>query len=132
MVLFSTGRYDQRYDEPFLVEEIMNIVNKIHIAIDFSETPGAREKKDGEFSGQQFLEEQLLPKFKDAMSKRGLLLIDLDDTWGYPSSFISGSFGELSKQFGALKTLRHLTFKSDDDRLLIDQIKKVIKDPEAR
>lgn len=107
----------------------MQIVNKIKISTDFTETPGARFREDGEFSAQEFLEDILLAKFEEAVNKNGLLEVDLDDVWGYASSFISGSFGKLSKDKGKDLVLKHITWKSNDDPLLIDKIKAIIEEP---
>jgi hypothetical protein len=60
----------------------------IVIATDFSDAPGARYRADGPKSGEEFLEDLLRPKFKAALAAGGLLLVDLDGTWGYASSFI--------------------------------------------
>ena len=70
--------------------------DKIIIAQDFSDHPASRYKVDGDWSGEKFLEEILLPKFEKALEGSYILLIDLDGVFGYPSSFVSGSFGKLS------------------------------------
>lgn len=102
---------------------------KINIARDFSDAPGARYRKDGEKSGEEFYEEILHPKFQEAIEKDIRLFIDMDNTWGYPSSFISGSFGRLSHQYGKDLVKDHLELKSDDDKSLITLIKKEIDNP---
>ena len=107
-------------------------MGKIKIAIDFSDTPGARYRTDGDFSGQEFLEELLGPEFERCQSTGEKLLIDLDDCWGYPSSFLSGSFGVLSERYGADACLEVLEFKSADDPNLETEIRRVIVSPEAR
>ena len=107
----------------------MEIHNKIIIAADFTTTPGARYKKDGEFSGQEFLEKILLPKFEEVVKSNSLLLIDLDKVWGYPSSFVSGSFGKLSQMKGADLVLKHVKFKSDDNSTRLEKIIAEIKNP---
>src|SRR5262249_15488736 len=94
----------------------------IVIAADFSDAPGARYKTDGPKSGEEFLEELLRPKFEAARAAGGLLLVDLDGTWGYASSFISGAFGALAHEFGAKIVNEHLRFKSDEDPLLLETI----------
>ena len=68
----------------------------INIAKDFTDTPGGRYREDGDFSGQQFLEELLRPAYEEAKRDGKKLIIELDDVCGYPSSFVSGSFGKLS------------------------------------
>ena len=51
---------------------------KISVANDFSRTPGARYRTDGDFSGQEFYEEILIMDFKLAKESRSKLIIDLD------------------------------------------------------
>ena len=101
----------------------------IIIATDFTDAPGARYKEDGPFSGEEFYERLLLPAYQDVVRNKGILLIDLDDTWGYASSFISGAFGKLSQNFGAEIVLKHLLFKSDDSPALIQKVQNEIRNP---
>ena len=58
----------------------MKAVNKLELIIarDFSKSPGPRDKEEGDFSGEQFREEVLLPKLHEAQSKGCVLLVDLD------------------------------------------------------
>lgn len=107
----------------------MKIVESIKIADDFSVHPGARYEADGDFSGEKFLKELLLPKFTKAVEQGGLLFIDLDRAFGYPSSFVSGSFGKLSTENGAELILKHIKFKSDDNKLRLERILKEIRSP---
>ncbi len=107
----------------------MEIKDKIVIAEEFTDTPGARDRDDGSFSGQQFLEDILLKRFNEAVEGDYILLIDLDKVWGYPSSFVSGSFGKLSMDRGSELLLRHLDFKSEKNPLRIDKIVNEIKNP---
>jgi hypothetical protein len=110
----------------------MKIEDKILIASDFSQTPGARYREDGEFSGEQFLEELLLPKFTKAVENKYILFVDLDKVWGYPSSFVSGSFGKLSIQYGADVLLKHIEFKSEDNGFRLEKIIKEINKPSKK
>lgn len=68
----------------------------INIAKDFTDAPGGRYREDGEYSGQQFFEDLLEPAYEEAKREKKILIIELDDVYGYPSSFVSGSFGKLS------------------------------------
>jgi len=74
---------------------------EIKILTDFSFTPGARDYDDGKLSGQEFYETLLKSKFKEAIEQNVKLKIDLDGVEGYPSSFLSESFGLLGNEFGA-------------------------------
>jgi len=85
---------------------------------DFAEIPGARYIKDGDNSAEEFFL-KVLKKIADQTlleSSFDNLLIDLDNTRGYPSSFIS----ELSKLCSinykkAKKVKQRLSIKSDED-----------------
>lgn len=107
----------------------MEIKDHIIIAKDFTTTPGARYRRDGEFSGEQFLDEILLKKFEKAVAEKYILQIDLDKVWGYPSSFVSGSFGKLSISKGANLVLKHIHFKSDENPIRLEKIINEIKFP---
>ncbi len=107
---------------------------KITISSEFTDAPGARYITDGPKSGEEFYNELLRPRFLEAKEKNGKLLVDLDNTWGYASSFISGSFGRLSREFGQTDAIKHLDLKSEDDPLLktkiLDEIKKQYNEQE--
>jgi len=100
----------------------------IRIAEVFGITPGARNIDEGTYSGEEFLEKVLLPEFDKAEEERVTLLIDLDDTEGYATSFLEEAFGGLARKYGAKKVFKTLEFKSDDEPLLIDEIKTYIKE----
>lgn len=102
---------------------------KIIIHSDFSDSPGARYIKDGPFSGEEFFDNHLLPKFQEAIDNNEKLVIDLDGVWGYPSSFVSGSFGKLSIQFGAEKVLNTIEFISNESLTRKERIISEIKMP---
>lgn len=109
----------------------MKIKDTIVIATEFSEDPGAREEADGINSGARFYQELLLPRFKKAIEEGYKLLIDLDGVFGYPSSFVSGSFGQLSMEYTPERVLQHLEFKSNRRPIRIDKIVFEIKHPET-
>lgn len=102
---------------------------KIIVSSDFSDAPGARYRKDGSKSGEEFYEDLLKPRFLEAEKDGVKLEIDLDNVWGYASSFISGSFGRLSAEFGNEKVMKVLELKSSDDPLLIKKIQEEIDSP---
>ena len=57
----------------------MEIKDRIKISINFSDHPGARYRKDGEWSGEKFLEEILLSKFEKAVKGDYILEIDANE-----------------------------------------------------
>lgn len=105
------------------------IKDKIIIATDFSDTLGARYKSDGPHSAEEFLEKLLRPKFKKALSEKYKILVDLDGVWGYPSSFVSGTFGVLSLESGADIVLENIEFKSEENLIRLEKIIFEIKRP---
>jgi hypothetical protein len=107
----------------------MEIKDTLIIAKEFKDNPGARERKDGPNSGQEFLEDLFVDRFDKAVNEGYIILVDLTGVWGYPSSFISGSFGKLSMERGADLLLKHLKFKSDKNPMNIDKIVNEIKNP---
>ena len=107
----------------------MEIKDTLVIASEFVDNPGARDRDDGPHSGQEFLEDLLLDRFNKAVEGNYILQIDLDGVWGFPSSFISGSFGVLSMTRGSAVILKHLSFKSSRGNLKIEKITNEIKNP---
>ena len=101
----------------------------INIKNDFSDSPGARYRKDGPHSGQEFYEEILKKKFDEALQQGIKLEINLDGVWGYPSSFVSGSFGKLSLEYSAEVVLEHIVFISSESETRKDRIIEEIKHP---
>jgi hypothetical protein len=100
----------------------------ISIAREFSDTPGPRSRTEGEFSGQQFLEELLEPRFEEAIKSRAKLRIDFDGTEGYATSFLEAAFGGLARKYSAEQILMTLEFKCEDEPLLKNEITTYIKE----
>ena len=69
--------------------------NLIEIAREFSRYPGPRYRQHGEFSGEQFRDELLIPALKRAIAAGDVLTVVLDDVAGYGSSFLEEAFGGL-------------------------------------
>ncbi len=81
----------------------------ISIAEDFSPSPAGRFRSDGPFPGEAFRDDFLLPKLKDSDQ----ILILLDGTSGYGSSFLEEAFGGLvRKGFKESELRRKLRFES--------------------
>lgn len=104
----------------------------INIVQDFTDTPGARYRTDGDYSGQEFLENILKPKFELALKEKQKLVIDLSHLWGLPSSFVSGSFGLLSIEKTAKLLLDNMEFISVDNPLRIEKVINEIKNPQRK
>jgi hypothetical protein len=63
----------------------------INIAEDFSRYPAGRYRSDGEFAGQRFREGHLVPALRDYSH----VVVQMDGTLGYGSSFLEEAFGGL-------------------------------------
>jgi hypothetical protein len=100
----------------------------ITIAKDFSKFPAGRFRRDGEFSGEAFRERHLVPAF----AKFRNIVIELDGTAGYGSSFLEEAFGGLVRGRVATKEeiKGRLQCKSSDESLLAE-IQEYVDDAEA-
>ena len=100
---------------------------KINICKEFTDTPGARYIAEGPFSGEEFREKLLIPRYEKAKSEGEKLQIDLDGSFGYPTSFLEEAFGGLSRIYGAKEVLDIVRFISDDEPAIINDIESYIK-----
>lgn len=66
---------------------------------EFTEYPGPRYQHQGKKSGEEYYYEVLKKEFTNAMQSDSTLVIDLDGTAGYASSFIDEAFGNLIYDF---------------------------------
>lgn len=103
----------------------------IRIKDDFTRTPGHRSPDDGPFSGEQFLDEVLRPRFVAAQSHGDKLVVDLDGTAGYATSFLEAAFGGLAREFGEDAVLKTLDLRCSAEPYLPDEIREYIKDSRA-
>lgn len=104
----------------------------LKVSIDFSRTPGPRTTDEGEFSGEVFRRDVLLPRIKEAMKKGCTLLIDLDGTEGYGTSFLEESFGGLIRHEGLRYSdiVRVIEIKTNEEKYLEDDIFQYMRDAE--
>ena len=103
-------------------------MKQINIAEEYTTTPGARYKKDGAFSGEDFREKYLEPLF--ASGDRSPITINLDGTMGYATSFLEESFGGLVRKFGDKYTnkdvLDRFIFISNEEPACVNEIEQYI------
>ena len=102
-------------------------MTKVVKVSDFTKFPGPRYRKLGEFSGEEFRDDVLIP----AINQYGNdVIVDLDGTLGYGSSFLEECFGGLIRngisKADALALLSKI--KSEEDKSLILEIESYIKD----
>ncbi len=98
----------------------------IHVAADFSRTPGARYSKDGSFSGEEFREQFLEPHFGGGQDDEHITIV-LDGVRGYPTSFLEEAFGGLARMYGKARVLKRLSFECTENPLVIEEIRHYIE-----
>lgn len=103
---------------------------KIKVSTDFTKSPGGRLKSEGNYSGEEFREKLLSPKYKEAVKNNEKLVIDLDDCYGFPTSFIEEAFGGLAREIKDKNVLDYMEIISNDEPGLIDDIEKYVKSTE--
>jgi hypothetical protein len=74
----------------------------VSIAKDFSPTPGGRFTRDGPYSGEAFRKRLLEPY----IDRGDVVLVELDDVAGLPSSFLEEAFGGLFRRPNATQGIR--------------------------
>lgn len=85
--------------------------------LEYSEYPGPRYIEQGEDSGEEFYYKIIKPKFEECISTDKILVVDLDDTAGYASSFLDECFGNLVYDFDfeeIEKRLKIISFQEPD------------------
>jgi hypothetical protein len=102
-------------------------VIKINVARDFSRTPGVRYEADGDFSGEAFRKEKLEPLFEDP-NDDSKIVIELDGAEGYATAFLEEAFGGLARKYGTERCLKRLSFVSEQDKLLVEEILALLQD----
>ena len=103
----------------------------IKVINDFTNTPGARYEYQGPFSGEQFRNEILYPKFIEAEKNHEELIVDLDGGYGYGSSFLEESFGGLvrklsSENYKNIKNVKKIKIISYDNPVWTEKISNYI------
>lgn len=104
----------------------MSDMKTISIAEDFSRYPSGRDAKDGDYSGEKFLNDHLKPKMLEAIRTEQKLVVSLDGLMSCGSSFLDASFGELarSKDVGKKVVRRTLVIKHSSP--MMERIKRSI------
>lgn len=74
-------------------EEYLNV-------LDYSEYPGPRYNSQGPDSGEKFYVEKLNPAFARCIEAGDVLVVNLDGTAGFASSFLDEAFGQLTYDYG--------------------------------
>lgn len=104
---------------------------RIKISSDFSEIPGGRLKREGKHSGEEFRDELLLPKYREAEKNDTELEVDFDDCYGIGTSFLEEAFGGMVRVHHIHGMLQRLKMISNEDETIPGNISKYIKEAEG-
>ena len=107
------------------------LMTRIEIATNFSRYPGGRYRALGKFSGEQFRDDVLIP----SLQENAEVLVVLDGTVGYGSSFLEEAFGGLVRNGFSLDQLEgKLKLVANDPDFLTysTEIWQYIRDAAAR
>ncbi len=96
---------------------------EIYIANEYSETLGGRFIRGGRYSGEEFRDTLLLPRYLEALNGNKKLRIYFDGTYGYSPSFLDEAFGGLARLRKGEDTLSVMEFVSNDEPGLAGYIK---------
>lgn len=104
----------------------------IIICESFSRTPGPREKKEGPFSGELFRETILSPAFAEAIEKDYCIVVDLDGTTGYGTSFLEEVFGGLVREYSKEEVKKRIKIISEEEDYLHADIEEYIEEADKK
>lgn len=104
---------------------------KINISKEFSDAPGGRTIKEGDFSGEAFRDTILLPKYNDAEKANDKLEINFDGCYGFATSFLEEAFGGLVRIYNKKNVFDRLVLVSNEDETIPGLIEKYIRSAEA-
>ena len=100
----------------------------IHFTEEFTDTPGGRYRRHGNFSGEQFREDILRP----ALDQNDLVILDLNGAFSFPPSFIDESLGVLLDQLGEEALQKKLKIELADNPLAQRKISETFKEHAAK
>ncbi|MCU4494949.1 STAS-like domain-containing protein [Acinetobacter guillouiae] len=108
----------------------MDEVYYIDIAEKFSDSPAGRYIDDGDFCGEIFLKDYLLPNIK----KYKKLVLDFTNVLGYGSSFLEEAFGGLVRETGMSKDdfESRVEIKTANDPFLLSEINDYVDEELSR
>ncbi|MBC2887294.1 DUF4325 domain-containing protein [Brucella intermedia] len=97
----------------------LRVIEVLDIGRDFTLTPGARYKKHGDFSGEEFRTKLLAPALRRVINADGVLNVVIDTVKrSYLVSFLDEAFGGLIRDegFSLEQTNQHLNIVSSNKR----------------
>jgi hypothetical protein len=103
-------------------------IRTIHFTQEFTDTPGGRFRRHGDFSGEQFREEILRP----ALDQNDQVILDLNGAFSFPPSFIDEALGVLVDQLGEEVVRQKLKIELSGNPLATRKISDSIKEHAAK
>ena len=104
----------------------------IHVANDFYPRPSGRYKRDGDYTGQVFREELLMPNLDKIKFYGGhdVLIVDFSNVTMAGSSFLEEAFGGLVRTGKYSKDFlrKALIIKSDRRPVIVERIQRYISE----
>jgi hypothetical protein len=102
----------------------------LKVAKDFSTSPGPRYIREGDFSGELFRNTILEKQLKECIATQTILLIDLDGTAGFGTSFLEEAFGGLIRvcNINYNDILKYLQLKSEEEPYLLEDVAAYMKE----
>jgi hypothetical protein len=97
---------------------------KINVLRDYTDDPGGRF---GNYSGEDFRERILIPKYQEALQNGEKIEINLDGGYGYFTSFLEEAFGGMVRKLGHTHFMDITNFISEDEPSLIDDIRQYVE-----
>lgn len=99
----------------------------IDISKDYTKSPGGRYIREGLYSGEDFREKFLMPKYLEATRSGETLTVILDGGYGYAPSFLEEAFGGLVRELGDAR-VADIIVVSEEEPELVEKVKKYIDD----
>lgn len=100
---------------------------KYQISTEYTDTLGLRYRTQGPYSGEDFRETVLIGLLQKAKDNNDVVEINLDGTYGYPTSFLEEAFGGLVRKYKDPTVRQYFSFICTDEPSLLDEIEEDFK-----
>lgn len=101
---------------------------KIVISKEYTKSPGGRNIKHGDFSGEDFRNKVLKPAYLKAKANNEKIVVDLDGVYGYATSFLEEAFGGLVRETKDKSSLGMVEIISNDSPHWVKDIRDYMED----
>lgn len=97
-------------------------------AEEFTDTPGGRDRSEGDDSGEQFFQEVLEPRYRAGRKT----IFDMRDVYGFATGWLDGAFGEFAYRYGAGTFREYFRIKNDEDPTLLVEVDECLERAESQ